>query len=238
MATDLTVPQGGVLTVPGRGFEGMRVEKSDLIIPRAKLLQALSPELETEKPLKAGQIINSLTLDVLSPRVVPIFAFKSYFRFNPRQAGAPGYDPAFEPGAMMWRSTDPDDPRVQEECAFGPNGEPPLALTCLNFFAKFEGATMPIVLSFSKTSYKAGKQLLSLARFCSGDMWSRAYQVGAALQKNEKGTYYTFTVTSLGASTSEEQQVAESWWGMFSQKAAELKVHEEERQAGEDDMTI
>lgn len=226
---DLTVPTSGALTVSsGRGFEGMKVEQSDLIIPRAKLLQALSPEVAEAKfdGAKAGLLINSLTMEVLSPRIIPIFCFKNYFRFNPRDSDSEAFNPDFAPGAMIWRSNDPNDPRVKEETQFGPNGENPLALTCLNFFSLFAGSSMPIILSFSKTSYKTGKQLLSLARFCGGDMWSRAYQLGTTLQKNEKGTYYTLTITSLGASTPQEQAQAEAWWKGFSQ--VELKVHEED----------
>ena len=227
---ELAVPQGGALAVPGRGFEGMKLERSDLIIPRAKLLQALSPEVAESQfeGAKAGLIINSLTKETLPSRVIPIFCFKSYFRFNPRNTQDANFNADFDPGAMIWRSTDPDDPRVQEQTQFGPNGENPVAITCLNFFSLFDGQPMPIVASFSKTSYKAGKQLLSLARFCGGDMWSRAYQLGTTLQKNEKGTYYTFTVTTLGDSTAEERAQAEAWWKTFSTKATELKVHEDE----------
>ena len=228
---DMTVPQGGALTVPGRGFEGMRMDKADLILPRAKLLQALSPEVAegTMEGAKPGQIINSLLRTILPSRVVPIFCFKSWFRFNPRDPQSEVFNGDFEPGAMIWRSLDPDDPKVIEEAAFGENGEPPLALTCLNFFSLFPSVPMPIVLSFSKTSYKTGKQLLSLARFCGGDMWNRAYQLGSTLQKNDKGTYYIFTVTTLGESSPEERQQAEAWWGHFSEKASALKVHEEEQ---------
>ena len=227
MENELTVPTAGGLAIPGRGFEGMRMERSDLIIPRAKLLQALSPEV-AEGDLKAGMIINSLTLETLPLRFVPIFCFKSYFRFNPRNRTDAAFDSAYEAGALIWRSIDPDDPRVVEETKFGPNGEKPLAMTCLNFFSCFPGVAMPIVASFSKTSYKAGKQLLSLTRFCGGDMWSRAYQLGSTLQNNNQGTYYTFSLTSLGASSAEEQAQAETWWKNFSDKATELKVHEEE----------
>ena len=232
---DMTVPQAGSLTVPGRGFEGMKMDKADLIIPRAKLLQALSPEVAegTMDGAKPGQIINSLLLAVLPARVVPIFCFKSYFRFNSRDEQSENFNPDYAPGAMIWRSTDPDDPRVIEEAAFGENGEPPRALTCLNFFSLFPGVAMPIICSFSKTSYRPGKQLLSLARFCGGDMWSRAYQLGSALQKNDKGTYYTFTVTTLGESSAEERSQAEAWWGMFSEQASALKVHEEEQESVE-----
>ena len=222
---DLSVPTGGALAVPGRGFE-LKIDRSDLIIPRAKLLQALSPEVVLGA--KAGEIINSLLVDALPSRFVPVFCWKSYIRFNPRNRTEAGFDPNFEAGAIIWRSTDPEDARVIEETKFGPNGEKPLAMTSLNFFSFFPGVAMPVVVSFSRTSYKAGKQLLSLARFCGGDMWSRAYQLGAELQTTDKGTYYIFTVTASGESSVEERLQAEAFWTAFSDKAAELKVHEEE----------
>ena len=224
---EMTVPQPTGLALPsGRGFEGLKMDKSDLLIPRCKLMQPLSPEV-LERGMAVGSLVNSLLVETLPSRVVPIFCFKSYLRFNSRNASDAGYDSAYEPGALIWRSTDPDDVRVQEETKFGDNGEKPLAMTCLNFFSLFPGVPMPIIVSFSKTSYRAGKQLLSLTRFCGGDMWSRAYQLGSALQKNDQGTYYTFTVATLGASDEAERRQAEAWWEMFSEKAAELRVHEE-----------
>jgi len=229
---DLTVPQAGGLAIPsGRGFEGMRIEKSDLLIPRAKLMQPLSPEV-LEREMKVGSIVNSLLVDVLPSRFVPIFCFKSYLRFNPRSQSEDGFDANYDPGELIWRSNDPDDPRVQEETKFGDEGQKPLAMTCFNFFSLFPGVAMPIIVSFSKTSYKTGKQLLSLARFCSGDMWSRAYQLGSTLKTNEKGSYYIFTVATLGTSDEAERSQAEAWWTMFSEKASELKVHEEEADLG------
>ena len=228
---DLTPAAGGALALPGRGFEGLKADRADLIIPRCKLLQALSPEVVESKFewAKAGLLINSLTLDVLPSRVVPIFTWKSYCRFNPRNRSEEGFDATYEPGAMIWRSIDPDDVRVIEETKFGPNGEKPLAMTCLNFFSLFPGVPMPNVCSFTKTSYKTGRQLLSLARFCGGDMWSRAYQLTSAVQTRPEGTYYVQQIAALGASFGEEQQIAESWWRQFSDRAAELKVHEEEK---------
>ena len=162
----LTTPAVGALAVPGRGFD-LRMEKDDLLIPRAQLLQALSPEVVEQKfdGARPGLIINSLTYDLVPSRVIPIFCFKTYVRFNPRSRSEAGFDPTIEPGAMIWRSTDPDDPKVQEQTGFGPNGELPLATSFLNFFSYFPGIPMPLILSFAKTSYKTGKQLLSLARF-------------------------------------------------------------------------
>lgn len=232
---EVIVPSAGSLTVPARGFEELTIERGDLIIPRAKLLQALSPEVAESKfeGAKPGLIINSLMMDVLPPRFVPVFVFKNYIRFNPRKSSDAGYDPSFEPGAIIWRSNDHTDPRVIEETAFGPHGEIPIATTFLNFFSVFHEVTMPIVISFSKTSFRAGRELLSLAKYLSlatpseSAIWYRAYQLSTEQQKNDKGNYYTLAIKPLGLSSDAERHQAEAWWQEFSKKAAEIKVHEE-----------
>src|SRR3990167_1466987 len=76
-----------------RGFE-TESGREDLIIPRTKLLQALSPEV-VDGDMKAGFIINSLTKEILPAEFIPVFVFKEYLRFNPTYATKPGYDSAF-----------------------------------------------------------------------------------------------------------------------------------------------
>jgi hypothetical protein len=213
---------------PQRGFEG-GVDQEDLIIPRAKLIQALSPEIsEGIKGVKVGSIINSLTKAILPNEFIPIFTFKNFIRFNPRSKDDPNFDPSYEPGAVIWKSTDPLDPKVQQEARFGPNGEKPQAVTFLNFFSFFKGSPMPIIVSFSKTSYKSGKQLLSLAKFCGGDMFSRKYKLTSVMESNDIATYAVFKVVPAGAPTPEEFKVCEKLWNDFSAKARNIQVHDEE----------
>lgn len=216
---------------PGRGFEE-QTEQRDLIIPRAKLLQPLSPEvMETPADFRPGEIINSLTKEKFSLDekkgclFIPIFKFTNWVRFNPRNTEDANFDPSFEAGAIIWRSTDPMDPRVKKEGEFGPNGEPPLATKFLNFFSFLRGVPMPIIVSFSKTSYKAGKQLMSLAQFSGGDMFSKQYRLSSKLEKNDQFTYFVLTVEPAGKAQEEDFQVCESLWEQFH--ARELRVHEE-----------
>ena len=125
-----------------RGFEA-GVDQEDLIIPRAKLIQALSPEMSDKNlrkqfpDIQPGAIINSLTREPLGDEFVPIFMFKNYIRFNPRSKDDPNCDDNHEPGAIIWRSNDPLDPKVQAETKFGDNGEKPAATTFINFFCYF-----------------------------------------------------------------------------------------------------
>ena len=158
---------------------------------------------------------------------IPIFSFKNYIRFNPRSKDDPNFDADFEPGAIIWRSSDPSDPLVLEQTKFGPNGEKPVATTFLNFFSFFPGVTMPVIVSFSKTSYRTGKQLLSLGKFCGGDMFSRKYRLTSQMETNI-GTYAVLRVAAIGEAAPEEFAVCERLWNDFAAKAKDIQVHEED----------
>ncbi len=231
MTQELTKSQTGPLIrseKAQRGFEH-GITQEDLIIPRAKLIQALSPELmEGLDGIKAGAIINSLTKELLPQEFIPIFMFKNFIRFNPRSKDDPNFDPEFEPGAVIWKSNDPEDSKVIEETKFGPNGEKPVATTFLNFFSYFPGVPMPIIVSFSKTSYKTGRQLLSLAKFCGGDMFARKYRLTSQMETNDIATYAVLKVVSVGASSPEDFKLCEKLWNDFAAKAKDIQVHDAE----------
>lgn len=212
----------------GRGFEEP-TDKDQLIIPRAKLLQALSPEVQDDK-MSQGLIINSLTKEVLPEVFIPIFKFTTYIRFNPRDKKSPAFDPAFDPGAVLWRSNDPSDPKVRRETQFGPNGEKPLATTFLNFFSYFPGVPMPVVVSFFSSSYKEGKRLYSLARFGSNqqypDMFCKKYKLTSVQKENDLGKFYVLQVTPTGiVEDKNDLQLCEIWYDSFSSKP--VVMHEE-----------
>lgn len=210
-----------------RGFEE-EVDQSDLIIPRAKLVQPTSEELtDPTFQLRGGAIINSLTKESLSNTFVPVFYYKEYLRFNGRNDSQPGWVEGVTPGALIWRTRDAADPRVKE-CDFGPNGETPLAITTLNFFSLFEDSPMPVILSFGKTSYKAGKNLLSLAKLRGGAMFSRRYKLSVIPMKNDKGNYFVLKVDPFGDCDQQMFANAESYFNQFAVNRASLKTHVED----------
>lgn len=228
MTTELDKKQETALAKPKkRGFEEP-TQREDLLMPRAKLLQALSPEVvESGDKFQAGQIINSLTREILPDVFIPIFKFTFWMRFNPRNAKDPRFDGNYGPGDMMWRSSDPFDPRVDKEGKFGPGGERPLATKFLNFFSFFPGVKMPVIVSFSNTSFKAGKRLLSLAQFSDADMFSRKYSLKCKSEKNDIGTFFVFTVDPSGIAEGEDLKAAEQWWTDFHERTKEIQVHDE-----------
>jgi hypothetical protein len=203
------------------GFEAEE-SREDLIIPRAKLLQALSPEC-VEGTHRPGVIINSLTKDPLSSEFQPVFWFKNWIRWNPRRDG----DPNYEPGAMIWRTDDPNDPRVLSEARFGDNGEKPLATAYLNFFCIFKDSAMPVVISFSNTSYKAGKNLFSLAKFAGVDMFARKYSLTTKSEKNDAGTYFVFVTNNAGIASPDEYARGKQLWESFASRKKDIQVHDE-----------
>jgi hypothetical protein len=220
-----------------KGFEEP-TDKEDLLIPRATLLQALSPEVvkgakdpATQLDLKPGMIINSLTKEILPSEFIPIFKFTNWIRFNPRNTKDPAYDAAYGPGEVIWRTNDPLDPRVIEESKFGADGTPPLATKFLSFFSVFKGVGMPVVVSFSKTSFKAGKRLLSLAQFAAKDnqpldMFGMRYALSSVQETNPAGQmYFVLDVKQLGYTEGVELAQAAATWERFHDKT--LQVHEE-----------
>lgn len=211
--SDLVKKQDNALmNTKARGFED-NIDNSDLIIPRAKKLEAMSPELQDEGlTLKAGQIINSVTKEVLPEEFIPVFFNKTWIKFDPKTRD------------MVYRTNDPDDSRLVEDSKWH-GDEPPQATAFLNFFSFFPGVSMPIIVSFCNTSYKTGKQLLSLARFSGGDMFGRKYKLTTKKTQNDKGTFYVLDVKLAGTPTAEELSFCETLYQNFRGK--DIQVHEE-----------
>ena len=212
----------------GRGHEEP-IESKDLEIPRGKLIQSVSEEAIAENKderIEVGLIVNSISKEVLPTEFIPIFKFSNWIRWNPRKKDDPNFDAAFDSGALIWTCNDPNDPRVIENKDFGPNGEAPVATKYLNFFSFFPGHSMPIIVSFKKTSFKAGQRLLTLSRFSGGDMFSRKYKLTSKIKEVDGTKFFVFDVTLAGKPTEEEFKMAESWYNNFKDKA--IKVHEEE----------
>ena len=212
----------------GRGHEE-QIDPKDMEIPRGKLIQSTSEEATAENKnerIEVGLIINSISKETLPVEFIPIFKFSNWIRWNPRKKDDPNFDAAFDPGALIWTCNDPNDPRVIENKDFGPAGEAPVATKYLNFFSYFPGHGMPIIVSFKKTSFRAGQRLLTLSRFSGGDMFSRKYRLTSKIKEANGTKFFVLDVTMAGKPSEQEFKIAESWYNNFKDKA--IKVHEEE----------
>jgi hypothetical protein len=224
-----------------RGFEG-GIDSEDLIIPRAMLIQNTPPRTVAidRKVCVPGTIINSLTAlpiptdDKGNIFFIPVIVGRKWIRFNAQepkmQDGSPNplFNQEFEPGAKIWESKDPRDERVIKEGSWGKNNEPPLATKILEFLCVILAEPMPLVISFSKTSFKAGKQLASMCQYSGkADMFATKYRLSVKTEKNDRQQeYFSLAVGKIGDSTTEEFARAEGIYKSFVGK--ELKVHGEE----------
>jgi len=201
--------------------------QEDFIIPRAALLQKTSPLLDQYSELKPGMIVNSLTGEILPAEFIPITKRTYWVRFNPRDAKDPNYLPEFAPGAIVWKSDNPNDPKVLRDGEFGPNGEKPAATKFLSFLAHFSGHDMPVVIAFSKTSFNTGRALNTLTKTAPGPMFASKYTLSAIKKENDKGVFFVFKVNKAGQSSDEEFKTAEQFYKQFAD-VQDLKFHDEE----------
>lgn len=203
--------------------------REDLLIPRVRMLQSISAEVQQDpRKFFAGSLINSVTKEPLPASFIPIKRLpNNWIRFNGRKKDDPSYVEGFEPGAIVWRSSDPKDPRVVAESQFGPKGEPPVATQFMNFLCYFEGFNIPLVLSFSKTSYMAGKAFWTMAIGTGRPMHADKYAI-KTMQKSAKGnTFYVLSVEKGTAATADELEIGAALSEAFA-GVKDVKVHDED----------
>ena len=181
------------------------ISEEDLLLPRIELTQPTSPSVLEEKH-KAGIYINSITKDPLpSNTIIPILVTKNYIRWKPRNEG----------GGIIYRTTNSNDPRVQEDIKWH-GQEKPLCTQYINVVCMVVGEEMPIVCSFANTSYQAGRKLLTIVKMTNKDAWLSSYTLKAVRKSNAKGTFYVMDIDRAGASTPEEAAKGAALYAMFS----------------------
>lgn len=166
------------------GFEDM--SKEDLQLPRVKLLQSMSRELQDEAlDLKPGQIINSLTKEVFKTlEFIPIVFSKMWIKWRDMQAG----------GGIEWISSDQNDERVIEGTIWH-DGIRPEVTTYLTFLVVMNADfSKPMTLAFANMSFPTGRKLLSLARFANDHLFAHSYTLSSRKEKNDKGTFFIYDV--------------------------------------------
>lgn len=190
------------------GFEDDN--EGDMIIPRIKVVNALSPERK-DKLADEGDIINSLTVEKLNGKVfIPVFKFNSNIEWKDRTEGggihcyAKDGKRGFESDGTskmcsMCRRNEFDNSKVGREAI-------PKCTKYINFFGFIQGERMPIILSFAKTNYQEGRKLYSLARVSMQNMWNHGYKLESKLMAKAGNEWYNITVASAGPTSEEDRQ--------------------------------
>lgn len=209
------VPEG-MLTL-GEGFEEP-IQSGDLRLSRAVVVQPTTKEfINDPQRFKLGTLIDNITLNVLPMKFVPIMKFTFWIKFNPKDKNDPNFDPAYDLGAIIYRTSNPQDERVIKDGNFGENDEKPRATKYINYLCVFEGERLPIILSFSKTSLKAGVNLFNIAFRRGGNMYDGQYSLKTIQKESDQGGhYYIMEVEQSGDSDEKTRAIARYFREHFS----------------------
>lgn len=213
------------------GFEA-GFDQQDLIIPMA-LIHGNIDLSEENADLKNGQIVDNLDFQPLPDEFVPLKYFLSFVRKNPEKDSDYGFDPNFEPLSTIWKSTDPNDPRViQEHYQMRDRGEKPFADKCHNFISYFPGLDTPVVLVFKRTSFRCGSGILTQCKIKPGHIFNKKFRLETVKEKSDQGgTYYVYKTRFVGAPSDEELSNAKELFDLIS--SSKITVHEPEDDATE-----
>lgn len=199
------------------GFEDE--ESNDVIIPRVKVIQTLSPECRSREA-NEGDIINSLTKEKLNGKTfVPVFKFNNNVYWRERSEGG-GIKCIARDGRMGEMSDGTTVMCAQcRRCEFNNSKQGKEALpTCtkyINFFGFFAGERMPIILSFSKTCYNEGKKLYSLAKVTMQNMWNFGYAMNSKMMSKGGNQWYVPIMTAAGPTDEADREFALNLYKMY-----------------------
>lgn len=230
---------GIVLTPPpdyigksGLGFED--IEKEDILLPRIKLLQALSPEVTKDK-MKPGTMINSITQEFYPDEIyfTPLLFKKSRIYFKPREEG----------GGILCSSQDAKIPTTEiyaktcMECRYKDwnteaktdKDKQPKCTVFYNFPCIVEGIGQPVALSLCRTKVKIGKLLISLGKYAGGnvDMFALRYKLSIVAEESQFGPYFNFKLEGAGYVTKEQYNVYKNLYQSLSTKKIEVDIEKE-----------
>ena len=231
------------------GFEDE--DTGDVIIPRVKVVQTLSPERKdkvkvfrvvngerTESVAEEGDIINSLTKEKLNGKVfVPVFKFNNNVWWKDRSEG--GGIKCMAKDGRVGSMIDGTTLLCAQcrRCEFDNSKQGKEALpTCtkyINFFGFFAGERMPIILSFSKTCYNEGKKLYSLAKVTMQNMWNYGYTMNEKLMAKGGNEWYVPVMAAAGPTDDDDRAFALALFQAYRDNMSNVAYDMDEQSSGE-----
>lgn len=211
------------------GSEGM--DAADVVIPKLLLMQGQS-EYVSEGKAKAGDIVKSTNGELLGgvQAGVEIIAFMTYKTWVVSQSNGSRYEfrriepitvdnvnaeLEWEEDGRSWRRDRSLNFYVLLPSDIAKEIKALKALEATGDVPDSDDALLPCVLSFRRTSYGAGKDLIShfakMASFNQPAAVSK-FKLGAKIEKNDQGTFYVFTMEKVGKSTPEEIAACKRWY--------------------------
>lgn len=240
---DIIKPNGGV---PAHLAQYQRtrignVDSTDRIIPRVKLMQAISPELQDFTEAKAGQFWHTIAQQNLGPtlKAIPILIQKSYVLWAPRNddrgilaraMDGVHWDPAnaeftVKPKGSANSVTYQTKKTVAESGLdqFGTsipgdtNSAPAASLTYnMMWYLVDYPELSPSIIINTRSSVKPMQQLLSRIDSKPVAHYAQVYDISSVQQKGAEGPYFNFAYTGAGFATESDAVTCSAMFEQFS----------------------
>jgi hypothetical protein len=231
------------------------IDSTDRIIPRIKLMQAISPELQDFPEAKAGQLWHTIAQENLGPslKAIPIIIRKSYVLWAPRNddrgilaraMDGVHWDPANaefrvkpkgSPAEVVYNTKNTvAESRLDQ---FGtsipgdPNSAPAASLTYNMMWMLVDYPELsPSVIINTRSSVKPMQQLLSRIESKPVPHFCQVYEISSVQQKGAEGPYFNFAYTGAGFTTAEQAKVTEEMYQQFGETSWVANDEHEEEQ--------
>lgn len=233
------------------------IDSSDLIIPRIKLLQAISPELQEFNEAKAGTFWHTIGACSMGSELIgiPIVIKKSYVLWAPRNDDrgilARAMDgvhwdvpdteftvkPKGSPNSVTYRlgKTVPESglDKFGSSIPGDPQSVPAASLTynMLWFFPEWEHLSPSVIIN-TRSSIKPMQQLLSKIDSKPVAHFAQMYRINIVQQKGAEGPFFNYAYLGAGYADEATCKVTEALYNQFAD--AQWQATDEESDTAED----
>lgn len=201
---------------------GSNIDASDLVIPRLKLIQALSPEVDDGH--KPGTFFHHIAEENVgdSLKIIPIYVFKSFMLWRPQDDGGGLLARAMD--AVNWTPSEGEfkvkinkgtkevtwklaktvrESGLDQWGTEDPDNKqsPPAATKMINVIAWLPDfpELSPCVITFQKGTLKPGTLFISKLGLSRAPMFGQVFNLTSEKTKNGAGQdYWTFKLTGDG----------------------------------------
>lgn len=222
------------LALYGNLMDETPVDAKDFLIPKLLLMQSQSEAVKQEKA-RAGEIRGSIDMNKISEKegsveIIPFSVYKTWVTLT--KVGSEFIEQIpLTPANCI---------RPREEIL---NGKEVLNYETLNYYCLLpseiaSGMYLPYVVSFRSTSYMAGKTLethRARLREFGKPLPFKTFALGCQMKKNEKGTFYVYTIAEARDTTDDELEAVKKWRNIVTQGTAKVDDSDLQRAAEDHD---
>lgn len=212
----------------GKQHQFGNIDSTDLIIPRVKLLQAISPEVTEQNDAKAGEFWHTIAAESMGKviRGIPIIVRKSFVLWSPRNddrgilarstdgrvwdtpnleftvkpKGSPN-PVTYKLGTSVHDKTG-DGPALSEFGSSIPgdaNSPPAAALTYqMLWYYPDFPQFSPAIMINTRSSVKPAKALISRIDMMPIDSYGQMYDISIAQEQGDEGPYFNYKYVAAG----------------------------------------